>query len=131
MRANQRRLIWLGFRLAALYTSATYVMCYLQHDCLDIVFSLFLFVLNWMLSWPAILMPSDCQVNWYRRALFLPCSSIWGGVLAAVATGNDGPIGRVVVCAAMVVVPGAPTIWLVGALWIWRSHRRHMRLLAR
>jgi hypothetical protein len=132
MRPAQQHLVGLGFRLGLVYPTATYVMSYIQHNVVSMEFCAILFGIHFCLSLPALLMPSDRQVEWYRCALFLPWSSIWAGVLLAVSPdGHENLLAPVVACAALLALLGAPVVWLVGALWIWRSNHLRMRSLAR
>ena len=128
---RQRHLVSLGLRVGGSHAAMTFLISYMRHDGISVEVCLVLLVIYFSLCLPALLFGSDRQLDWYRRALFIPWSAVYGAILLAAADGQWGLLGAVAVWGAVTVVPAAPVVWLVGALWIWRSNRRGIRPPAR
>ena len=129
MRAGQRQLLSLGLRLGLGYAATAYFVFYMKDDYEGRRICWFLPVFHLFISLPALFFSTDRQLDWYRRALFLPMSALWAFPLAGNAL-NSALAFWLGIWALVIVVPGAPLVWLVGAVWIWRRDRRRMRSVA-
>jgi hypothetical protein len=66
---------------------------------------------------PGLLFRREAQVRWYRRALVIPVSCVCPAFLLASGL-ESGSLFVVAVWGALVVLPLAPLVWLVGALYV-------------
>jgi hypothetical protein len=131
MRPAQRHLFRLGLRVGTILGASSFIIFYLRKGSTSIGFPGVLLVAFIALGAAATAFESDRQVDWYRRALFLPWSALSASLLLLLALPGVPLFYAVGLLGMIVVVPGAPVVWLVGALWIWRSDRRFRRSLAR
>jgi len=92
---------------------------------------MFFFMLELLMGLAGLLFPGDRQLDWYRRSFFFPVSAVWGVPMVGFLAGMGRVAWPLGLLGIAVVLPGAPAVWLLGALWIWRSNRRRMREGAR
>jgi hypothetical protein len=130
MNPARMRLLQAGLEVGLVYGLATHLVWLFRHGGANYVNCSILSVSYVVIALPGLLLRREVQVDWYRRALFLPWASLYGAGLVAVGVLGNYTLGILVVLAAMIVLPAAPLVWLIGALYMWRSHRR-MRSLAR
>ena len=124
MRPSQRELIEAGLLRGAAYGALTFLICLTKFADLDWRLPLFLFIAHGLLGLPALLFGRDRQLRWYRSAFFVPVTSIWGAVLAAILGEAFSLPFLVALLGFWIVLPGAPVVWLIGAVWIWQRDRR-------
>jgi len=136
MRPAQQRLAALGLKLGLLYAGSSTLMLHMNEhpvNAQSIGFILIIFFPLFVLGLAGALLSNDRQLAWYRGAFFLPWSA--AGAALALCLCSPASLRSIFFVPAMLglitVVPGAPALWLIGALWIWWSDRRRMRSPAR
>jgi hypothetical protein len=124
--AAQAKMFRWGLTVAIGYALASCIIFLLKDDRSNGLFCMCIFLFYLLVSLPGQAFRNDWQVDWYRRALFLPLAVPWGLVLVAVIL-DFTEFAKVAWIAAMLAVLVAPVVWLVGALWLWRSNRWRRR----
>jgi hypothetical protein len=103
-----------------------YLMFILKDHNPNTLFCVAIFLVHFAFSLPGLLLRGDRQVDWYRRSFFVPLTLPWGMAVLGAAMNFDA-LCTASLAAAMLAVFVTPVIWLIGALWLWRSNRGRMR----
>jgi hypothetical protein len=124
------RSFWQGLKLAVAYAALGAIMYYFEDYPSNPGYywssCLYIFAFQLVLAAVSLAFASPRQLRWYRWSLLLPMSVLWPLLMLSQVVSD---VREIFFMTAAWVLPGAPLVWLLGALSIRCDDRRDRRLL--